>query len=118
MWCKEIEISPSQVEHLCKDQKVNRYSGVLNMINFLKNKAEGKTLPSKDTIEFCVSLLDKVIPNLGEQQFKKIAFLNEQLKLTITNKYARRYSSDLLACTALWKNTSPALYKQLYEEGC
>ena len=35
----------------------------------------------------------------------------------ITNKNGRPYSSDLLACSALWKNTSPALYKQIHEEG-
>ena len=71
----------------------------------------------QNTIEYCVSILDKVIPDLGEQQFKKVAFLNEQLKLSITNKNGRLYSSDLFACSALWKNTSPALCNQIHEEG-
>ena len=28
---------------------------------------------------------------------------------------ARRYSADILSCSALWKNTSPALYRQILQ---
>ena len=117
LWCSKIEVSQTKVAHLCKDKKVNSCSGVHNILTVLKNMSEEKILPPTNTIEYCISLLEKVIPDLEEEQSKKVGFLNEQLQLSILHKHGRRYSPGLLACTALWKNTSPALYKQIQQEG-
>ena len=117
MWCNEVKIPFTKVAHLCKDGKVNSLTGVHNILVILKNMTDEKSMQATDVIKYCISLLEKVIPELDEQQSKKISFLNEQLQLSITHKFGRRYSPDILACTALWKNTSPALYKQIIEDG-
>ena len=44
-------------------------------------------------------------------------FITEQLKLSTVSKKGRRYSPNILASAALWENTSPALYRQIQEEG-
>lgn len=118
MWCNDVELSPNKVaQHLSKEKKVNSCVGILNILTFLKNMAEDKGLQSTNTVEYCISLLEKIIPELEDEVSKKIAFLNEQLKLSITNKKGRRYTPDILSCTAIWKNISPALYNQVWQEG-
>ena len=81
----------------------------------MKNMSEQKTVPATDTIEYCTSILLELIPELDEQLAKKVSFLQEQLKLSLSTSKNRRYSPDLLACATLWENTSPALYKQLQQ---
>ena len=118
MWCNGVEISPKKVaQHLSKEKKIHSCVGLLNILVYLKNMAEDKVLQSTNTLEYCISLLEKTVPELEEEVSKKVLFLKEQLKLAITNKYARRYSPDMLSCSAIWKNVSPALYKQIWEEG-
>ena len=53
---------------------------------------------------------------MEDHHSKQVAFLKEQLKLSNVKKANRKYSPDLLACAALWENTSPALYRQIQEE--
>ena len=117
MWCNNTEISPKKVAQHCKQNKVTSCVGVLNILAYLKGIAEEKGLQSTNTVEYCISLLEKSIPDLEEEVSRKVAFLKEQLKLSITNKFGRRYTPDLLSMTVLWKNVSNALYKQIYEEG-
>ena len=117
MFCHEVEVNPSKVVHIFKNKKVNSCIGVVNILVYLKNMSEEKTLQSTNTVEHCIAILDKIVPDLEDDVLKKIGFLIEQLKLAIKNKYARRYSPGLLAWAAICKNVSPALYKQLWEEG-
>ena len=117
MYCNEVEVNPSKVAHLCKNKKVNSCIGVLNILVYLKNMSEDKALQSTNTVEYCTTILEKIVQDLEEDMSKKVGFLNEQLKLAIKNKFGRRYSPGLIACAAIWKNVSPALYKQLWEEG-
>ena len=117
MYCNEVEVNPSKVAHLCKNKKVNSCSGVVNILVYLKNLSEDKASKLTNTVEYCTTILEKIVPDLEEEVSKKVGFLNEQLKLAIKNKFGRIYSPGLLACTAIWKNISPALYKQLWSEG-
>ena len=117
MFCLEVEVNPSKVAHIFKNKKVNSCIGVLNILVYLKNMSEDKALQSTNTVEYCTTILEKIVPDLEEDVSKKVGFLNEQLKLAIKNKFGRRYSPGLIACAAIWKNVSPALYKQLWEEG-
>ena len=117
MFCQEVEVSPSKVAHIFKNEKVNSCIGVVNILVYLKNMSEDKALLSTNTVEYCTTILEKIVPDLEEEVSKKVGFLNEQLKLAIKNKFGRRYSPGLIACAAIWKNVSPALYKQLWEEG-
>ena len=54
---------------------------VVNIIAFLKNMSEDEVTSPKDTVDHCVSLLEKIIPELEEQISRKISFLREQLSL-------------------------------------
>ena len=119
MFCNDVEIRTSKVAQFCtKDRKLNSCVGVLNILAHLKRMTEDKGSTSISTVEYCIKLLEKVIPTFEEEQLtKKISFLSEQLKLSIVNKYARRYTPDLLCCAAIWKNISTALYNTIFEEG-
>ena len=117
IFCLEAEVNPSKVAHIFKKKKVDSCIGVVNIMVYLKNMSEDKALQSTNTVEYCTTILEKIAPNLEEDVSKKVGFLNEQLKLAIKNKFGRRYSPGLLACSAIWKNISPALYKQLWSEG-
>ena len=68
---------------------------------------ESKAIPLTEyTIEYVVSILKKIIPDMDDNLAKKVSFLEEQLELSIKSKKGKRYSSDLLACATLWENTS------------
>ena len=69
-----------------------------------------------DIVEFCVHLLGLLIDD--ETKARTFSFICEQLRLCSTPPNGRRYSSDLLACSVLWENTLPSLYKQIISEGC
>jgi hypothetical protein len=117
MFCHQVEVNSSKIAHIFKNKKVNSCIGVVNILVYLKNMSEDKALQSTNTVEYCTTILEKIVPDLEEDVSKKVGFLNEQLKLAIKNKFGRRYSPGLLACSAIWKNVSPALYKQLWQEG-
>ena len=70
-----------------------------------------------DIVEFCVHLLEGLLIN-DESKARKFSSICEQLRLCSTPPNGRRYSSDLLACSVLWENTSSSLYKQIISEGC
>ena len=119
MWCNEVKVPFSKVSDLCSNKKIVLFSGVLNILTRLKNMSEGseKIICTKDTVQFCCELLTEVLPELDEEMVKKISFVKEQLKLSITPKMGRRYSGELLATCVLWDCTSPALFKQIHFEG-
>ena len=117
MWCNDVEVSPAKVAQHCKEKRGNSCIGVLNILAYLKRLSEDKSLQATNTVEYCSSLLEKTLPDLEEDISKKVGFLTEQLKLSIKNKFARRYSPDMLGMAAIWQNCSPALYKQIWEEG-
>lgn len=119
MWCNEVKVPHARVKDLCNDKKVNSLSGVLNIFVRVKNIDEEteKETSSKITIEHCSKLLEEITPDLDEDTGKKISFLTEQLNLSIVHKNARRYSSDILCQAVLWDCTSPALYRQIHQNG-
>ena len=67
MWCNEIEIHPFKVAHIFKKKMIDSVTSVLNVIAFLKNMSEEKLPPPTDTVEYCVSVLEKVLPTLDEE---------------------------------------------------
>ena len=88
-----------------------------NILMYLKNLSEQKTVPAIDNIEYCTSILLELILELDEQLAKKVSFAPGAVKTFIDTTRNRGYSPDLLACATLWENTSPALYKQIQLEG-
>ena len=116
LWCREVKVSPHKVAHISKTKLANTCAVVENIIVFLRNMSDEKLPPPKNTVEYCVSVLNKTIPELDEKTAKKVSFLKEQLSLSMISNHSRRYSPDLLACAALWLEVSPALYKQIRSE--
>ena len=116
MWCDDIKLPPSKVAHICFE-KISRCSMVINILIFLKNKSEEKDVPPETTIAYCIKRLENRIDELEDDQSKKVSYLTEQLKLSQMSTHSRKYSPGLLACAALWDNTSPALYRQIQKEG-
>ena len=55
-----------------------------NILMYLKNLSEQKTVPAIDNIEYCTSILLELILELDEQLAKKSLLLQEQLKLSLT----------------------------------
>ena len=53
---------------------------------------------------------------MDESVIKRLLFLCEQLKLSVTSAKGRRYSNSLLALSAMWESTSTSLYKLILED--
>ena len=119
MWSNEVKIPQAKFNHLFTNNKVSLLSSVLEILVRLKDISEEneKVATPNNTIEHCSELLIEITPDLDEETGKKISFLIEQLKLSIVHKNARRYSSNLLCMSVLWDCASPALYKQISQEG-
>jgi len=70
----------------------------------------------EDKLNDAIKLLGEVREEISdEEQARKLAFLTEQIELTAKEPNARRYSPSLLVIAAVWRTTSPALYKQIKE---
>jgi hypothetical protein len=92
MWCHDIEIAPSKVSHISKDEKLSSCSRVLNIVAFLRNLSDEKELPVKYTVEHCVSLMTLLASEVSDDVAQKISFLAEQLSISILSAHQRRYS--------------------------
>ena len=73
MWCHEIKIAPSKIAHICKNKVIDRSSSVRIILVFLKNFIEGNALPAINTIEYCMTLLEKVFAELEEEKATKVS---------------------------------------------
>ena len=114
-WCNGIHVSPTRLSHLTKSKFV-RASEVQNAVVFLNNMSE-TNLPAQDKIEFAISVLEDLLPDLESDAQGKLSFILEQLDLVLKSPKSRRYSPYLLAMAMMWHSTSPALYQQLRNEG-
>lgn len=104
------------ISHISKKTKISKISDLLNICAFLKNQKEEAV--EKSSLEAALDIMDQALTEFkGEDGLsKKWLFFLEQLKLTLKKKKGRKYSPALLAMAMMWKNTSPALYRQLLEE--
>ncbi len=113
----EEKVPMKKVYHLLESGQLTLTS-ISNILALLKNVAEAKStmefLP--DYVNRCCERMINLAENDSELS-KKIGFLSEQLQLAMRSKVHRRYSKDLLACSVMWENTSPSLYKQMVSEG-
>jgi hypothetical protein len=113
-----VPVNKATFRHICEGEHLSTCSMVSNLVAFLKNKLEDDEQDAKDyeAVQHCIEVLSET--NFEDTEVeKKVTFLQEQLSLAVTKKYGRRYSQDLLAASFMWNNTSPALFKQLKEEG-
>jgi hypothetical protein len=104
MFCRSIKVPLEKIAHLNGLQMtVDSCSQVLNILSFLKVYSQSR-LPENDTIQYCVFLLDSIIPEADDNLRKKLLFIREQLDLATRVRRQRRYSALLLATTVMWDN--------------
>ena len=117
VFVEDVCLNASKFEHIMDEETISTCSEVLNLLAFAKSSAE-MGLDAEDIVSHCCtlleSLLDRVEPSFAQE--KKIRFLMEQLNLAFALPHGRRFSTSLLASSALWENTSPALYKHIMKE--
>ncbi len=111
--CNGASISSNRVKHIVESCKLAMYSSISNILAYLKARYESPELSTEELIQQCAERLGEIDMSAVTP---KLVFLKEQLMLSTKPKFSRRYSGDLLATAALWKTTSPALYKQLLAE--
>ncbi len=114
MTVNNLKVHNKEVKHLLFDDKVVTYSSVSNILSFLKSK-ENMDHHSTATVQNCIDTLSELTFENSEKQ-RKIQFIVEQLSLLTKTPSQRKYSSDLLAASMIWKTTSPNLYGQLLQE--
>ncbi len=114
--CMGVTVPNQRVSHIIEKDTLGTLSSVSNILAYLKS------LCGKDSEDDSTSVLQLCADMLGEIDLSglkagpKIMFLREQLILSTLPSNRRRYSSDMLIASSLWKATSPALYKQLIRE--
>lgn len=111
-----VPVPLSIVSHLISDSKIRRCSELCNILSALKSFSEDFS----SRPEALTSLVHDFKSRMFQVQFgenrtaRKLNFLLDQLTMVVTSgKKQRRYSSELLACSALWQTMSPALYRHL-----
>lgn len=102
-------------EHIIKKDKISMLSQVTNMLVVLNNMPDiGSSADEKITQS--TNLLEKAIPDLSDQAARKISFSIEQIKLALSAPGQRRYSSSLLAMSAMWLAASTSCYKVIEQD--
>ena len=86
-----VKLSTDNVTHISAFGKVCSCAEVLNIVSFLKAKSE-ESLPTNDTIEYCATLLESLLPNCDDVTGRKLTFITEQLRLATKDTRHRRYS--------------------------
>lgn len=116
IFVQDVCLKASKSEHIVHGA-ISSCSEVLNLLAFAKASYEAG-LDTEDTIHQCTELLESLLERMepSPEQEKKTQFLIEQLSLSLKPTKGKRFSSYLLACSAMWENTSPALYKQILGE--
>jgi hypothetical protein len=104
------------VSHITKSEIICSADDVLNLLAFLKNLS-AVDVSWEDQIKQCTDILDGLLPALEGTLQGQISFFLEQLQLAIKQPRQRRYSSFLLATTAMWLNSSTVMFKQLLRDG-
>ncbi len=115
-----VPVPEKSYTHLLTGKKAT-VSGIGNVMAFLKGQWEQKTVQKSLLEEFIHQTTEKLLELAQAVDdpaiFKKVAFLAEQLTLSTKIPATRRYSQDLLACSAMWENQSPSLYRHMTSEG-
>ena len=115
--CDGLPLKRKQIDDI-KDspEKLSSFSPHVNVLVALEKMYEGKfreNIEEEELIEEAINLLK----NLRLYDNKQIAFLTEQLMLTVLSPHQRRYSSSLLAMSVMWFKISPTAYRHVYHEG-
>ncbi len=117
MYVRGVKVAKTCVRHILKGQGLHSTLMVSAILHFLKGLAqlEDPDEAAKMFVRGCgTTLRDLAVSDTNLA--KKLAFLSEQLELSVLPKMGRKYSQELLTAALIWKTTSPALYGRLVEE--
>ncbi|XP_055928658.1 uncharacterized protein LOC129959790 [Argiope bruennichi] len=97
---------------------ISKSGTIIEILDHLENfmyELKGK-IEVKDTVQLICNLL-KALSENSEVSSQAINFLMEQVSFLINNKYARRYSSDIMIFSSLLYTIAPSAYKFLRQSG-
>uniref|UniRef100_A0A0K2U1T4 Uncharacterized protein n=1 Tax=Lepeophtheirus salmonis TaxID=72036 RepID=A0A0K2U1T4_LEPSM len=119
LYHKNVYLDRSCVNHLTTNRKITSVSLLQNILAHMKSIPFP---PMEDMINALINDVESIIENLypsdiDSQKRKKLIFIREQLALINSTPKQKRYTPVLLATSLLWHNTSPALYRQLSQDG-
>ena len=110
-------IVPSSYNHVMPTSKVTMVFQVSNLLAFAKNLDLKK--PAAE-VQFKANILKLInsflLESVNEQQISILKFFMEQIDLAFSNKYSRKYTSDLLMIAYVIFATGPRAYERLVEE--
>lgn len=108
----------SKVAHITNLDTIQYVWDISNILAFLKTFMEEHSR-HESTLKLIVDDFKQKVSNITIEDnvtTKKVGFLLEQLTLVTVSKHQRKYSSDLLVCASIWKNTSTTLYKRILKD--
>lgn len=97
----ETIVPSSNVKHICKLEKIERFSDVSNILAYLRSNLSPEDNQTHQ-LKMCISKLSKIIEaeNQESDNCKKLLFLRDQLALI--NKAPKRYSSSFIWQALTW----------------
>ena len=110
-------VPSSSYNHIMPTSKVTIISQVSNLFAFAKNLDLKKPAAEEQFKANMFQLINSfLLESENEQQISILKFFMEQIDLAFSNKYSRKYSSDLLMMAYVIFATSPRAYERLVEE--
>ena len=94
----------------------SKVSQVSNLFAFAKNLDLKKPAAEEQFKANIFKLINSFLESENERQISILKFFMEQIDLAFSNKYNRKYSSDLLMIAYIIFATSPRAYERLVEE--
>ena len=117
--CNGVIVPSSMVDHITPNLKIERLTDVTNILAFLNSFADSSQ-QKYIGLEDCIEQLNSTIQNdqsLSVEVAQKLSFLVDQLQLALQPSKSRRYRANYLWTCIKWLKTSPALYKQILQDG-
>ena len=109
-------VPSSSYNHVMPTSKVTMVSQVSNLLAFAKNLDLKKPAAEEQFKANIFKLINSFfLKSVNEQQISILKFFMEQIDLAFSNKYSRKYLSDLLMIAVIFA-TSPRAYERLVEE--
>ena len=116
VFIKHVKIRVAEFQDFIHDGKLRSSHDLVNLLAAIKSRAASFHTDPCNLEHFLKKIEDFEGYENPEQELK-VAFALEQLNLALKPKMGRRYSPDMLSCALQWMKTSPALYRQLLDEG-
>ena len=113
-------VPPSQYCDLLTNGHVTKLSQLINLMARLKSwQVDERSRSLSLDIQTAISVLDRALENIADhdtEEFRKVEFINEQLRLLLHKKHGRQYSPQLMIFAYLIMASSSAAYKVLLQE--